>query len=84
MDLQKGEICNEINNILGNMFEKRRVSVNDTLQWRREVMVSAESMQSKTNDKFGQRGGGNEKLVFAGRISSKSDPNQRRKEGLTG
>ncbi len=42
-DLQKGEIYNEINKILGNMFEDRRVSVNDTLEWRREVMVSTES-----------------------------------------
>ena len=66
------------------MFKNTRVSVNDILEWRREVMTSTESMWSKINDKFGQRGGGNEKLVFAGRVSSKGDPKQGRKKGLTG
>ncbi len=66
------------------MFKDTRISVNDILESRREVMASTESMWSKINDKFGQRGGGNGKFVFAGRVSSKSDPKQGRKKGLTG
>ncbi len=47
-------------------------------------MASKESMWSKINDKFDQRGGGNGKLVIAGRVSTKSDPKQGRKKDLTG
>ncbi len=65
------------------MFKDSQVSVNDILEWRREVLAPTESMWSKINDKFGQRVGGNEKLVFAGRVSSKSVPRQGRKKGLT-
>ncbi len=66
------------------MFKDTRVSINDILEWRREVIASTESMWSKINDNCGWRGGGNEKLVFAGRLSNKSDPKQGRKKGLTG
>ncbi len=64
-DLQKDEICKEVNKFMGGMFKDTRVSVNDILEWRREVMASIETMQSRINDKFGQRGAGNEKFVFA-------------------
>ncbi len=48
-DPQEDEICKEINNIMGDMFKDTRVSVNDILEWRREVMASTESMWSKIN-----------------------------------
>ncbi len=63
--LQEDEICKEISKIMGDVFKDTTVSGNEILEWRREVMASIETMQSRINDKFGQRGAGNEKFVFA-------------------